>query len=270
MSPEEADSRPVRTPTSEPTVLAFHKLFPRLSFGVTNFSPDRFEKLICFLRKTGFRLSGSFQDEAEHSRENVIFSFDDGYQHLCDHLPALIQKHKFTPIVFVPTAYIGRPNCWDYSHVFQSTQHLTRKSIRELSDLGVRFGSHGHSHSDLTRCSSRQLKTELSDSRSILEDITGQRTAAISYPFGRFNQHVLDTAGDEGYKRGFTMMFPTSHDDRLTLGRIAVYSYDTLFTLNQKLAQGPLYPLERLKARITSRLSGGTLLFNRLCRRTSA
>jgi hypothetical protein len=60
------------------------------------------------------------------------------------------------------------------------------------------------------------------------------------------------------------MEFPEESDTPLATGRIGVWCYDTRLSVYHKITRGRLYRLERLKARITNRLSGGTLLLNRL------
>jgi len=242
-------------------VLVFHKLQSGFSFGSTNFSPHRFEKLIDYLTAKEFSF-GSIDSLLDNpSNKRIAISFDDGYHHLIEHLPGLIKKYNLPPTIFVPTGYIGRANKWDYSFLFQSSPHLDADAIKKLADLGVEFGSHGHSHLPLTRLTPGVLKEELENSKRRLEDITGGEVSRISYPFGRCNRRVLDAAADAGYSDGFTMNFPTPSDSPLARGRYAVYGYDTCFTVHQKLSGGAFYALEKMKAGFTNRLSHGTGLY---------
>ncbi|MCP4684860.1 MAG: polysaccharide deacetylase family protein [bacterium] len=195
---------------------------------------------------------------------HVNVSFDDGYQHLCEFLPPLMERLSFRPTIFVPTDLIGRPNSWDYSCRLAPDPHMDETSIRELADLGVRFGSHGKSHCDLTSCDPERIKSELADSRKRLQNLIGRPVDEISYPFGRTNPRVLEAAAEAGFSRGYTMDFPTPEDLPLSIGRIAVYGFDTHLTVYHKLTGGRLYRLERFKAHITNRLSGGTVLLNKL------
>lgn len=241
--------------------LAFHKVSSGLSFGVTNYSPRRFERLLDFLDRSGLDLSGK---EAVPDRR-VLITFDDGYMHLADLLPELIERFSFQPLVFVPTYYIGKTNSWDYSHLFRKVWHLDRSSIRGLSESGVLFGSHGHSHLDLRFQGESIVREELTISKNIIEDITGKEVTDISYPFGRCNQTILEIAAGCGYLRGFTMKFPTASDTELARGRAAVYSFDSRRVVLRKLAGGgPLYRLERFKSGLCNQLSFGTVLLNRL------
>ena len=206
--------------------------------------------------------------EANRARQGrgIIISFDDGYQHLSVVLPNFMEEHSFRPIVFIPSRLIGRVNRWDYTYHFRATPHLDRQAVRKLADLGVVFGSHGASHRDLTSCSSSELRDELWDSRRALQDLTEQEIDAISYPFGRCNQRVIEQAQEAGYRLGYTMRLPQINDHPLALGRVPVYAYDTPWSINRKLDAGPVNQIERFKTDTVNRLATGTIWLNRLRR----
>jgi hypothetical protein len=252
-----------------PAILAFHKLLTSFSFGVSNYSPRRFCRLLSTLGHAGLRSRSVSDITSCADIYTYAVTFDDGYRHLLDVLPPLLERFELASMIFIPTAYLGLPNRWDYSHVFRNTPHLNHAEIRELSSLGVEFGSHGHSHCDLTKCSATDLAEELSRSGKTLEDILGKKVSAISYPFGRFNKRVIDKAGEMGYRIGFTMKFPSIHDTPLTAGRCPVYSFDSSLAIMNKLTGGRLKRLEAFKSRVVSSVSIGTDLLNRLRRNDS-
>jgi peptidoglycan/xylan/chitin deacetylase (PgdA/CDA1 family) len=254
----DADIRPTR-------YLLFHKSIGRFSYGSTNFSPQRLERLLGWLSQSAYNFV-SLERPAHKDVSSLGITFDDGYEHLVDILPPLIDTYGIKPIIFVPTAFIGKPADWDYSYRFCKVSHLERRSIRSLSDLGVEFGSHGHTHTALTSLSSRKLEIELRQSRDILSDITGKPVRSIGYPFGRFNQEILDLAAEFGLIYGFTSKYPSSSDTPSTLGRISIYGYDTHLSVGMKLGSSPFHSLERLKTQITNQMSGGTVLLNRIRR----
>lgn len=246
--------------TNRHLCLAFHKVSSGLSFGVTNYSPHRFRKLLEYLGNSGFGFSG----QAPAKERQVLITFDDGYMHLSDLLPELIERYSFQPLVFMPTYFIGKSNSWDYSHLFRKVEHLDRSAIRKLSEAGVRFGSHGHRHLDLRFENNKGILEELTISKTILEDITGKEVSDISYPFGRYNMNVLEMVTQCGYQNGFTMKFPTIDDTSLIQGRAAVYSFDSYRTVLRKLGGGPLYRLEQFKSTCCNQLSFGTVILNRI------
>ena len=242
---------------TRPTVLAFHKLTSQFTFGVTNYPPRRFNSLLEFLIDHGWQLG-------EAGRVSLQVSFDDGYEHLIDHLPEMMEQYRFNPVVFIPTDLAGQLNRWDYSYIVRPFRHLSQDQIRKLSADGVIFGSHGDSHSDLCRCNDFELKRELSDSRKRLQDWTGQSVDTVSYPFGRWNQRVREAACAAGYRLGYTMEFPRAEDDDLCRGRVPVYGFDTPMSVQAKLGDGLMACVERTKSRVVSTLSGGTVWLNRL------
>jgi peptidoglycan/xylan/chitin deacetylase (PgdA/CDA1 family) len=248
-----------------PKILAFHKLTSKLSFGATNYSPPRFSRLLAFLQRRGYTFQPLEQVLSEDNPQAIAITFDDGYYHLADVLPLLMDKYRFQPIIFLPTRFLGKPNIWDYSHLFRSTPHLDARRIKGLARLGVEFGSHGHSHVNLCRCDDESLRRELEHSKALLEDIMGRKVNYISYPFGRYNQRVLEAVREAGYTRGFTMSFPEDSDTAFIIGRYAVYGFDACRSVLRKLSgRGLLYNVEKWKAKFTNKLSGGMMLYTKL------
>ena len=252
--------------SSRPITLVFHKLLEGLTYGVTNYSPCRFEHLLQTLKNRDWQFPAPDDGARLEQGRGVVISFDDGYRHLSEILPILMERFSFRPIVFMPTGLLGKSNSWDYSHLLRATPHLDRDTVRKLAASGVVFGSHGTTHRDLASCTTPELKQELEESRRVLQDLTGQEVDLISYPFGRCNRRVIDEAQKAGYRYGFTMRFPHVSDQPLTLGRVPVYAFDTPWSIGRKFASGFVQQVERLKTDTVNRLSGGTIWLNRLRR----
>lgn len=222
-----------------------------------------------YLSGLGYRFTSLQGERSTADPHGLAITFDDGYKHLSTVLPDMIERFGIEPVVFMPTAWIGKPNRWDYSYRLRSVPHLDGNDVRQLASCGVRFGSHGHRHLDLTRCSAAELAAELSDSRRRLEDILGERVSTVSYPYGRHNRRVRDAAAVAGYHLGFTMRFPTPGDLPLAVGRLSVYTWDSRLAVLQKISGGPLAGLERLKSRLANSLSAGSDILNRMRRHGS-
>jgi len=212
----------------------------------------------------GYRLVSVGESVARAEAKSVAVTFDDGYAHLGDILPGLVDRFGLKPTLFVPTGYLGGHNNWDYSSLFRCTRHLDAAAIRDLSAVGVEFGAHGHRHVDLTRCVERELQDELERPKKMLEDMVGAPVLSLSYPFGRVNGIVMAAAAAAGYRYGLTMRFPKATDSPLMIGRLPVYGFDTMFSFLQKVEDGPFCSLESLKCNITNRLSTGTSLWRRI------
>ncbi len=243
--------------TDRPVTLAFHKLTSSLTYGSTNYSPRRFRMLMKRLAEAGF----GFEDQAERP---LLVTFDDGYAHLAETLPPCIEQYGVRPIVFVPTAWIGRSNDWDYSRRIAPEPHLSAPQMQQLCTLGVQFGSHGHSHRDLVTMADGELRDELVRSKATIEDIVGGEVAAISYPFGRYDARVMVAAEAAGYRQGYSMSPPRDDDAALAVGRVAIYMFDTPGMVVSKVENSGLAPLWHGLARTAGMLSGGTVLLQKV------
>ena len=249
-----------------PKILTFHKLLPKFSWGITNYAPGRLKQLLTVMSDRGYRFIPLEELLSRQPDDGVAITIDDGYHHLREVLPPLMDRFGIRPTVLVPTACVGRSNSWDYSHSLQNVPHLDSSGIKELSSLGIRFGSHGHSHTDLTRLDDTELMDEMERSRGILEDITGTEVTAVSYPFGRCNDRVAGAASAAGYQHGFTMAFPRPGDQPLAIGRHAVYGVDTCRSVLRKLTPGSGRRMEQMKCRMINACAIGTITLNRLRR----
>lgn len=250
---------------AELKTLAFHKIQPHFTYGVNNYYPTKFFKLVDSLLAEGYSFWHPHEiTRNKESSDKLLLTFDDGYAHLYALLLRLTDEYRIHPLVFIPTGYIGCINSWDYTSKIQPDWHFTTEEIERLSSAGVVFGSHGVSHVSLKQVSTGQLIDELSESKETLEKITESNIVHISYPFGRISDKIRTSAEAAGYTFGFGMQFPSGSDTDLHLGRYAVYSYDSIASVHTMLKQGRSAVWHRLKAKITNRLSGGTIFLHKL------
>jgi len=70
---------------------------------------------------------------------------------------------------------------------------------REIMARGHELGSHGLNHSLPTQCSLDDSRKELSDSRKLLEDLTGERIAGYRIPSFAISNRLLDLIENAGY-----------------------------------------------------------------------
>lgn len=244
------------------TILAFHHISHRFHPGINNIRPGNFFAIVDLLRDWGYHFWDGTDDAPGASTPSLILTFDDGYCDLYDVLVAL-RKKDIVPIVFVPTGYIGMPNRWEYSWRLFPARHLDAAQIGRLADLGVRFGSHGVSHRCLAGMSEERLIRELTESRAVLESISGQPVDLISFPFGRADAAAVAAARNAGYRHGLvlteTIESPGIED--FVVARIPVYNSDNYFSLKAKIAGNSA--LERFKDGVIGYLAAGTIIIGR-------
>ena len=184
---------------SAPKVFLLHRL-SNSSLDASSFTVQKFENLLDAIDAKGLTIAPI--EECLRDRTKVAITFDDAYEDLMLLKPLLVQR-RLPLLVFVPTAFIGKTNTWDNFLNSGKRRHLGESQMRELAAMGVQFGSHGHTHRDLSTISTDDVQAELVSSLRILNSITGRETTTIAYPFGRSNHRVQRLALDLGIVHQF-------------------------------------------------------------------
>ncbi|UCD16954.1 MAG: polysaccharide deacetylase family protein [Candidatus Zixiibacteriota bacterium] len=247
-------------------IFAFHKTDQSFSIGFNNYKPARLRKLLASLIQSQHQFISldAYLDAPATDRGLIALTFDDGYESFFRHAFPLLQELSIPATLFIPAAFIGDSDRWDYSNILRTARHLNRNQIRELSDEGIAFGSHGYSHACLVGMTGRLLKLEMERSRGVLEDITGRRIRYISYPFGRFDRRVESYALEAGYEKGFSLSSFRKSDSGFTLARHGIYAVDTPYSVARKIDGSLLSRLERLKGAVINAYASGTIFLNHL------
>lgn len=196
------------------------------------------------------------------SRKNLIsITFDDGLSSILKNaLPELI-KRKIPTTIFIPAATIGSYPKWEQKRqeIYHDDRILNLDEIKELSDQGIEIGSHTLHHTDLRNVTSEAARDEFDLSKSLLEEITGEEVVSFSFPYGSYNDQLLNLAFDCGYRFVYTtepemISVPTKSK---IFGRIGVDPDDFFIELKLKAsgAYSWLPRASRLKTKVKKFLS---------------
>ena len=91
---------------------------------------------------------------------------------------------------------------------FVSDWYLSEEQILKMNSQYCCIGSHAHTHNPLAKMDYDQAYKELSESKAILEKITGNDITTLSYPLGSkgaVGSREADIAKNVGYEYAFTM-----------------------------------------------------------------
>lgn len=259
-------------PAEIPRVLCFHKVSERFCWEGTWTTPARFFGYIDRLAGKGYRFIG--EDEylkivsagGRGRRKSVFLTFDDGYAEIYSSVLPGLEKRGVPSHVFLPTDYVGETNTWDLSLGRRPFRHLSWAEIESMAQRGVTFGSHGASHRDLGAMTPPEVEIELVRSKAVIEERLGRPVRTVSYPFGRFRDHVIAAARAAGYECAFSLYPGRSNArvDRFALRRSAVYIIDPVRLVETKLENGPLFWFEEMKCRAINGVAALTPLLKRL------
>lgn len=245
-------------------ILAFHKIDPRFEWGVTRVTPAQFRRILQYLKENGYQtvsLNDLIRPDSQLPEKPVVLSFDDSYESVYRYAYPALLEFGFTGTIFVITHYTGLLNRWDVNLGWLTFRHLNWDQIFEMKRHGFEFGSHTHRHPDLTRISEERVVREIKYSKNVLEDRLGDRIQCIAFPFGRYNERIVQKAKEAGYVKGCAFWNSLKNtDEPFVFERKAYYLFDTLWNLKAKLGSNFWTRCEVAKLRVINFFSHGTSL----------
>lgn len=93
-----------------------------------------------------------------------------------------------------------------------------------MKEHGMSFQDHTVNHPDLSQQDSVTQELEMKDSMVYLNQELDQKTIAIAYPAGRYNETTLDIAKQLNYQLGLTTNegLASADDGLLSLNRVRI------------------------------------------------
>ncbi len=175
------------------------------------------------------------------SKKHLIsITFDDGLSSILKNaLPELIRR-KIPTTIFIPAAKIGSYPNWEQKRqeIYYDDRILNRDEIRKLSDQGIDIGSHTLHHTDLRKITSEIAREEFELSKSYLEEITCKEIVSFSFPYGSYNDELINLAFDCGYSFVYTTQpeIISLPSKKKIFGRVGVDPEDSLLEFKLKAA----------------------------------
>ncbi len=203
-------------------VLMYHDILPKkeVFFDVTvleleqhfqyiqqnGLTPISLDQLIAHLR-TGLPLP----------EKPVLLTFDDGYGGHYEFVYPLLKKYGYPAVFSIYTSNIGQNT---------GRTHVTWDQLREMvANPMVTIASHSVTHPpDLTVFPDDKLRTEVMESKRILESNLGIPIRYFTYPAGKYDQRVAQMVAEAGYEAALTMndedeRFAGQSENLLAIGR---------------------------------------------------
>jgi peptidoglycan/xylan/chitin deacetylase (PgdA/CDA1 family) len=218
--PANAPSRSVTVP-----VLTYHRVAPLSAVGLTDLKvdPANFAAELSALHSAGYhtihqaQLFDALYRGASLPSKPIIISVDDGYVDDVRTILPDLQRWHMVATFFVITGRTTEPG------------FVSAAQIRALDSAGMDVGDHTAHHLDLPMLTPAELQSEIAGSRAVLERVLGHPVYYFAYPFGAFNDAVVQ----EVRTAGFTMAYTTAGGTResttspLTMPRIHVGRSET-------------------------------------------
>ena len=195
-------------------------------------TPRRFAEHIEYLDSEGFsghsvrELVAALDGRGQLGPKPVILTFDDAYRDFhTDALPVL-SRHGFSATVYVTTAYIGsstNPLTGDRDH---HRPVLSAGQLTELVAAGIECGAHSHTHPQLDDVPPARLRSEVRESKQVLEERLQTPVLTFAYPYGYHDRAAKEAVAAAGYEAACRVgnMACAADADRFALPRLTVRS----------------------------------------------
>lgn len=235
-----------RPPAAPPlSILMYHQVgvFARPSAHRAAYCHiDRFRAQLRYFKRFGFSVLSLTQaraalfEGAPLPRRSVVLTFDDGYDNFREYAWPALQEHGYPATVFLVSSLVGKTAQWLADEPAPPAL-MSVATVRRLQDEGVHFGSHAVSHRRLSTLSTAEMRTEITSSKSALEDLLGREVPDFCYPYGDYNREARDMVEQAGYRTGLTCIRGAANtaDNPFEIPRKAISYGDNLLGVAWKL-----------------------------------
>src|SRR4030042_75432 len=177
-------------------ILTFHALDDQRS--VISFPPELFRWGMANLHENGYqtislleavdylRLKKSFPERS------FVITFDDGYESVFKEAFPVVQDYGMTATIFLTVGEKGKVKHGERLPSLEGHSMLNWYEIQEMKQWGIEFGAHTLTHPDLTRLSLERIKSEICDSKLIIEDALNTPVECFASPYSRYDDRCLE------------------------------------------------------------------------------
>lgn len=185
-----------------PTILAlnYHQVVD--TFTSLAIPPYTFDTQMDYLTSHGYvsitpeELTAGLNGELQLPEKPVLITFDDGYLDNYTNAFPILKRYGMRATIFVVPAFVGKRD-----------GYLTWDQLREMEQGGITIQSHTLNHRKLEELPDDEIRSELLNSKLVLEEQLGHPVEYLAYPTGTYNLHIAEIAKDVGYKGAYTIKY---------------------------------------------------------------
>ena len=210
--------------------ILFHRISKKFPKSLSEVSEKQFEN---FCKEVG--------------TNKINIAFDDGHKSVYDLAFPILKKYNLTATAFVASGIITGEKIDDF---YSTKDMMSAENLQELSKYGWEIASHSVHHLDLTLLGESDLLNELENSKKDLENLIGKPVKSLSFPYGKWNKRVIETAKTIGYEN-FAIYGVNS---------IAVLPFDDKNDIKSKIS-GEIKGLTKVISTVIPHFAKGTPMF---------
>lgn len=181
-------------------ILMYHSIgYNKKYFTVT---PDNFDLQMSIL-KNNFNvislveLNHRLKNKIPFPNKTVVITFDDGYVDNLSIAYPILKKYNLPATIFLATGFLGKKmvNTEDIDNLFI----MSEEQILNLqkNDTLIDFQPHSVSHRKMDKLDMVESGLEMKKSKECVEKILGKKCSFFAFPFGKYNENILNIAKKE-------------------------------------------------------------------------
>lgn len=157
-------------------------------------------------------------------RRRFVLTFDDGDADLFWSVRPVLKEHGFSASAFIVSGFIGGTNDWETAPTLVGRRLLDAEQLRTMAAEGWDIGGHTVTHADLTTLGPEEVKREITECRTQLQDLLGIPVESFCYPSGCVDSVARESVKEAGFQLSVTTSRGRVHPgaDRFLLPRVSV------------------------------------------------
>ncbi len=199
-----ADHAPLDVP-----ILLYHRFGPVVADGMT-VTTAVFESQLRYLRDNGYSVIPLRQLVDYYLRKgprplpkSVVIVADDGHESVFQYMLPLVREYHVPVTLFIYPSVISN-----------ASYAMTWDQLKELKKTGLfDFESHTYWHPNFKKDEKKMPRAEyeksvfmqLNKSKTVLEKELGVHIDMLAWPFGIYNEYLMEKAKEAGYVAAFTI-----------------------------------------------------------------
>jgi peptidoglycan/xylan/chitin deacetylase (PgdA/CDA1 family) len=171
--------------------------------------PNDFEWQMDYLKRAGYHVVtlqkavDYLQRGGQLPSKSVAITFDDGYEDNYTQAFPILKKYHYPATIFMVTGEVGGTNSWDKNKM-PTKRLLNWTQIEEMQKGGISFQAHTVHHLNITKIPQEKAKSELAESKRVLEKHLKTNMDFFAYPFGSISKKTVQLVRETGFKAAFT------------------------------------------------------------------
>lgn len=172
----------------------------------------------------------NFSGPATPGQLFVAITFDDAFTSVVKNALPELAARGMPSTIFTPSGALGRTPAWEMEEAAEDRAEtvVTADVLCGLASDLVSVGAHSITHPRLPQVDRQAASAEIAGSKAQLERLLGREVTLFAFPYGEYNEDVVDLCREAGYRHAFTIVphvvDPT--DGAFLRGRVSVKPND--------------------------------------------